>query len=90
MSEPTLHIFQPDTIKRMRAWCSYCGKLCYGTRQDYYDGIYISFDCGTKITCEGWTPPPKKKCPHCRKWFRPLDMVKHIQEYHKIKVAGRV
>ena len=80
-----LHIFRTKNIKRIRGLCPYCGKSCYGDRHDYYDGYYVFLDCGTKIDCEGWTPPPKGKCKYCRKWFRPLEMIKHLREYHRIE-----
>lgn len=83
MSE--IHIFRAKKIKRIRMKCPYCKRLCYGDRHDYYDGSYFFLDCGTKIDCEGWTPPPKGKCPYCRKHFRPLDMIKHLGEYHRMK-----
>ena len=79
-----IHIFRTDNIKRIRMRCPYCKILCYGNRHDYYHGSYVFFDCGTQINNEGWRPPPKKKCPYCPKGFRPLDMIKHLREYHKI------
>lgn len=79
----TLHIYQPNKRYRIRMKCPYHKHYCYGQRADYYDGSYITFDCGTRIDGEGWTPPPKKKCPLCRKVFRDLDMPKHITDIHK-------
>ncbi len=80
----TLHIYQANNVVRIRRKCPYCKRLCYGSRHDYYDGSYFFFDCGTTIDTEGWIPPPKKKCAYCRYWFRPLDMIKHLREYHRI------
>lgn len=80
----TLHIFRANNIKQVRVKCPYCKHLCYGERHDFYDASYIHLNCGTRIDCEGWTPPPKKKCKYCRKWFRPLDTLKHLREYHQI------
>lgn len=84
----SFHIFRTDKIKRIRRKCPYCKRLCYGSRHDYYDGSYSFFDCGTQIDSEGWTPPPKRKCSYCCKWSRPLDMVKHLREYHRIVVGA--
>ena len=79
-----LHIYRSDNIVRVRRRCPYCKRLCYGSLHNYYDGSYFFFDCGTKVDCEGYTPPPKKRCAYCRKWFRPLDMEEHLGEYHRI------
>lgn len=81
----TLHIYRADN-KRVRRICPYHKHLCYANYHEYYDGYYIFFDCGTKIDSDGWTPPPKKKCQYCRKWFRPFDIPNHLREYHRIGV----
>jgi hypothetical protein len=78
----TLHIFNTDKIKRIRMICPYHKKLEYGRRDDYYDGSYIFFDCGTKILQEYWTPPEKKKCDYCREYFSPIEMINHLRDYH--------
>jgi len=83
----TLHICRADDIKRTRLFCPYHKHRCYGKLHTYYDGVYMFFDCGTRMDSEGWTPPPKTKCRYCRKYFRPLEMVKHHREYHKINWA---
>lgn len=77
----TLHIFTPNKISRIRRQCPYHKHFCYGSMAEYYDGFYVTFDCGARIDSEFWYPPPKKKCPNCRKWFRPLEMIEHKKEH---------
>lgn len=80
----TLHIFTANQTKRFRRKCPYHKKLEYGTRGDYYDTVHWNFDCGTFVDAGygEWTPPPKSKCPKCRKWFRPLEMKEHLKADH--------
>ncbi len=80
----SVHIYRADKIKQIRVKCPYCEHLCYGTRYDFYDGSFTFLDCGTKINTDGWAPPPKEKCRYCRKYFEPLNMIKHLKEYHRI------
>lgn len=68
--------------------CPYHNKMEYGNRQDFYDGSYFFFDCGTRLVPgdDGmvWSPPPKKKCRYCRRHFSPIEMAEHTKEYHRI------
>lgn len=61
MGEIGLHIFRADTIKRVRKLCPYHKHLCFGEMHEYYDGIYIFFECGTQIMGEYYIPPKKYK-----------------------------
>lgn len=81
----TIHVYTPDKRTRVRRKCPYHKHLCYGSLAEYYDTAYLTFDCGTQIDfgASEWRLPPKKKCPKCRKWFRPLEMITHLKE-HKI------
>lgn len=60
-------------------------QLEYATESEYYDTIYVTFDCKTSVDVGygEWRLPPKKKCPNCRKWFRPIEMKMHIRDGHK-------
>jgi len=44
------------------------------------------WDCGTYTDSENWYPPPKKKCPNCRKIFRPLEMIEHQKTHKSVSV----
>ncbi len=83
----TVHVYTAPN-KRMRRRCPYCEKMEYGNRQDFYDGSYFFFDCGTSMVpgddCMLWSPPPKKKCHLCRKSFSPIEMIQHLAEHHRI------
>ena len=79
----TIHIYTaPNT--RTRRMCPYHHHLCYGNKQEFYDTTRIFFDCGAMVDFGYgyYDLPPKKKCPHCRKHFRPLDMPIHLKESH--------
>lgn len=80
----TIHILQPKKVKRTRAFCPYHKQMEYATRQDYYDGSYFHFDCGTNMNQGEWTPPPKTKCHLCRKQFSPIEMEEHLMNYHRV------
>lgn len=79
----TIHVYQADSLKRTRRHCPYHKQLCYGTLGFYYDTTHLSFDCGTFVDFgyEYWKPPPKSKCPKCRKHFRPIELIKHLEEH---------
>jgi len=79
-----IHVFRAHDIKRIRRLCPYHNHLCYGEQHNYYDSAYIFLDCGTSIQSDGWSPPPKKKCHYCRKYFRPEEMLKHRKTFHNI------
>lgn len=55
-----LHIYSADK-KRVRRLCPYHKHLCFGDIREYYDGIYLFFDCGTRILGEYWMPPKQYK-----------------------------
>jgi len=78
-----LYVFTATVRKRSRRLCPYHNHLCYGELHEYYDTTYMFFDCGTQINYgDGkWREPPKKKCPNCRKHFRPLDILAHQKEH---------
>lgn len=80
---PSIHIYRANTITRVRRRCPYHNHLCFGDMHEYYDTVRIAFDCGTQVDFGygGWTPPPKAKCPKCRKWFRPLEMIEHLKTH---------
>ena len=82
----TLHVYQANKQKRVRRKCPYHKHLCYGTLYEYYDTSRVTFDCGANIDYGygEWREPPKKKCPNCRKWFRPIEMIEHLKE-HKVR-----
>ncbi len=46
--EGWLHIYTAPST-RIRRWCPYHQRLCYGERQAFYDTIRLFFDCGTFI-----------------------------------------
>ena len=82
-----LHFHTANKRKRTRRMCPYHKHLEYGELQEFYDTVNMFFDCGTQVDYgySEWRPPPKTKCPKCRKWFRPLEMVEHLKEHNRIK-----
>ena len=57
----TLHIYQPESLKRVRQKCPFHKHLCYGTAAHYYDTTLVRFDCGTLLDYGyGYYDPPKK------------------------------
>ena len=82
-----IHIFTTDDRKRTRRLCPYHKHLCYGELTEYYDTTHVVFDCGTFVDYGygQWNPPPKKKCPNCRKHFRPIEMIEHQKEHKPIR-----
>ncbi len=84
-----LHIYTANKRRRVRRVCPYHKHLEYGELQEYYDTRYVFFNCGASIDYGygEWRSPPKSKCPKCRKWFRPLEMIEHLREHKKTEAV---
>jgi hypothetical protein len=55
-----IHIYRAKHPKRVRVICPHHHHLCYGEKQEFYDGTRIFFDCGTMVDYGyGYYKPPK-------------------------------